>query len=155
MKNNILKLEMFEAVCKGGHVGRGWYRPIHFPIIAESRKDAARIARDMPRVKHNHKDAVLNVIKIDFRRYKELKRENDRDKYLHCRNIQDQNLIDIDDQLIEEKKPNIYPIHKDESDQSFYCGKRQLRNPKKFMTRYYDFENCIDINNIAEYNDIA
>lgn len=155
MRNNILKLEMFEAVCKCGHVGRGKYIRVPFPIKAESRKDAARIARDMPRVKHHHKDAILNVIKIDLRRYKELKWENDHDEYLHCKNIQEQNQIDISDRLIDEEERDIYPIHKDENDKPFYCSKQQLRNPKKYMTRYYDFEDYIDINNVAEFNDIA
>lgn len=149
MKNNILKLEMFEAVCKCGHVGREKYIPIPFPIKAESRKDAAKIARDMPRVKHDHKDAILNVIKIDLRRYNELKRANNQDNYLHCQNIQDQNLIDISDRLIEEKRPNLYPIHKDEGDKQFYCSKLQLRNPKKYMNHFHDYGDYEDINNIA------
>ena len=154
MKNNIPKLEMFVAVCKCGHVGREKYIPIPFPIKAESRKDAARIARDMPRVKHHHKDAILNVIKIDLRRYNELKRANNQDNYLHCQNIQDQNAINLSDRLMDEDRSNHYTSRKEENKKSFYCNKKKIRNQKKYMTRYYDFEKISNYNTI-EYNDIA
>jgi hypothetical protein len=154
MKNNILKLEMFEAVCKCGHVGRGKYIRVPFPIIAESRKEAAKIARDMPRVKHDHKDAILNVIKIDEERYFELRETNNRDPYLHCTCIQDQNAINLDDRLMDEDRSNHYTSRKEENKKSFYCNKQKIRNQKKYMTRYYDFEKISNYNTI-EYNDIA
>ena len=138
MKNNILKLEMFEVACKCGHVGKGYYVEVHFPIMAMSGKEAAHIAREMPRVKHDQKDAILGVSKIGKERYNKLVWINDHDPYLRCKNIQEQNLIDLTDRLIEERRSSFCLIRRDESDKHFYCNKRKLRNPKKYMNRYFD-----------------
>ncbi len=73
---------MYSVLCKCGHVGRHRYMPIHFPVIAESKKEAAKIARDLPRVKHDHKDAILEVKQISEREYWNLKTENAQDPYL-------------------------------------------------------------------------
>lgn len=154
MKNNILKLEMFEAVCKCGHVGKSHYVIISFPLMAQSKKDAARIARGMPRVKHDYQDAILNVFKIDQKRYFELLEINDRDPYLHCTCIQDQNMHDLSDRLMTEDRSNHYTSRKEENKKSFYCNKKKIRNQKKYMTRYYDFEKISNYNTI-EVNDIA
>lgn len=137
MKNNIIELDMFEVVCKCGHVGRSRYVEIRFPIKAKSGKDAARIAREFPRVKHDRKDAILNVLKIDQKRFFELTEMNNLDPYLHCVCIQDQNLIDISDRLQEEKKDVGFGFRKDRNNKFIYCGKRVIRDQKKYMNRYY------------------
>lgn len=154
MKNNILKLDMFEAVCKCGHVGRSHYIIKSFPLMAQSRKEAARIARGIPRVKHDYQDAILNVFKIDKKRYFELVEINNRDPYLRCTCIQDQNAIDLSDRLMDEDRSNHYASRKEENKKSFYRNKQKIRNQKKYMTRYYDFEKISNYNTI-EYNDIA
>lgn len=145
-KNNIIiELSFFEVVCKCGHVGKKRYIEIHFPIMATSRKEAARKARDIPRVKHDYKDAILNVVKIDQERYNELSEMNNYDPYLHCSCIQDQNLIDISDRLKDEEKTVFYKTRKNESSKDFYCGKLKIHDAKKFMNHYYDFEDYNDI----------
>lgn len=154
MKSNILKLEMFEAVCKCGHVGKSHYIPISFPLMAQSKKDAARIARGLPRVKHDHQDAILNVFKIDKKRYFELVETNNRNLYLRCTCIQDQNLIDLSDRLMNEDRSTHYTSRKEENKKPFYCNKQKIRNQKKYMTRYYDFEKNNNYNTV-EVNDIA
>lgn len=146
MKNNITKLEMYEVVCKCGHVGKSHYMPISFAIMAQSGKEAASIAREMPRVKHNHKDAILNVRKINQDEYTRLSKRNYHDSYLHCRCIQDQNLIDISDRLMDEKIKNSYKDRKDENGKDFYYSKKKIRNVKKYINHYLDLE---------EYNDIS
>lgn len=154
MKNNILKLEMFEAVCKCGHVGKSHYVIISFPLMAQSKKDAARIARGMPRVKHDYQDAILNVFKIDKKRYFELIEINNHDPYLHCTCIQDQNAIDLTGRLMNEDRSNCRTSRKEENRKAFYCNKQKIRNQKRYMTRYYDFEKN-DYYNSVEFNDIA
>ena len=54
----------YEVICKCGHVGKQHYIEISFPIIAENGREAAKKARYLPRVKHHHKDAIINVRKI-------------------------------------------------------------------------------------------
>lgn len=103
----------FEVVAKCGHVGRGHYVPISFAIEARDGKEAARIARQLPRVKHHHKHAILSVSKINFERYQEIIREHHNDPYLRCRskheqikieNLEDRTLIDPRNQRVKYDK---------------------------------------------------
>ena len=67
----------FAVTTKCGHVGRKYYLPVTFPVVAESGKEAARLGRDIPRVKHTHKDAILDVREISYEEYLILENEND------------------------------------------------------------------------------
>ena len=67
--------------------------PIWFPVEAENGREAAKIARDIPRVKHNHIDAILDCIKTDYEGYLAQKEENKRDPYLCCKSRHQQNQI--------------------------------------------------------------
>ena len=128
MENNNVKYEMYEVACKCGHVGRSHYLEIRYPVIAQSGKDAAYRARYFPRVKHDHKDAILSVCKINQQRFSEL---------TTC--IQDQNLIDLSDRLLDEKETVYHMVRKDECNKDFYYKKQKLRDPKKYMKHYRDF----------------
>ena len=92
----------FEVIAKCGHVGRNKYIPIKFAVEAESGKDAAAIVRRFPRVKHDHKDAILSVAKIDYARYLEINAINDNNPYLKCGSKHEQRLIVGLDQQLEE-----------------------------------------------------
>ena len=82
---------MYYAVCvKCGHVGKNYYVDKILAIEAESGKEAAAAARDYPRVKHHHKDAVRSVRKISGEEYASILESNRRDPYFSCRNIQQQ-----------------------------------------------------------------
>ena len=83
----------YEVIAKCGHVGKKHYVPIKFAVIAKDGKEAAKIIRQFPRVKHDHKDAILNVNKIDYERYLEIVETNYNDPYLKCHSRQEQNLI--------------------------------------------------------------
>ncbi len=85
--------KFFEVQVMCGHVGRNNYIPINFAVAAENGKVAAAKARWFPRVKHHHKNAILGVSEITFGDYVSLKKENDSDQYLHCKNIQQQRQI--------------------------------------------------------------
>ena len=91
MKNEFEKYFMVIAKC--GHVGKKHYVPIKFAVIAKDGKEAAKMVRQFPRVKHDHKDAILNVNKIDYERYLEIVEMNNNDPYLKCHSRQEQNLI--------------------------------------------------------------
>ena len=68
-----MKNKFYAVVTKCGHVGRNNYREVTFPINAKSGKEAAEIARWLPRVKHHKKDAIVRVFEIDYEKYKELR----------------------------------------------------------------------------------
>ena len=80
----------FEVEAKCGHVGINNCVRIKFAVWAENGKQAAAKARNFPRVKHHHKDAIISVKSIGFEEYIILKAKNDVDPFLHCKNIQEQ-----------------------------------------------------------------
>lgn len=69
-----------------GHVGKGMYVEKCFPIIASTRKDAAKVCRTIPRVKHDNKRAILSVREVDYKEYKNQLKINEGDPYLHAKN---------------------------------------------------------------------
>lgn len=71
---------LVEAMC--GHVRRGRYIPIIFPVIAESASEAAKLTRSFPRVKHHAKHAIINVTKTDEEGFYNQKAINSGDPYL-------------------------------------------------------------------------
>lgn len=81
------------VLCKCGHVGRNYYMPIWFPVEAENGREAARIARSIPRCKHDHKDAILDCIKTDYEGFLAQIEENANDPYLQCRSRHEQDQI--------------------------------------------------------------
>lgn len=87
----IMNEEKFYAVeTKCGHVGHQYCIIITFAIKACSGKEAARIAREIPRVKHDHKDAIQSVRCITEKEYLSIQEQNSNDEYLQCRSIQEQ-----------------------------------------------------------------
>lgn len=80
MKKNYYLVE-----TKCGHVGSFAYIPIKFPIIAESGRDAARLAREIPRVKHHNKFAITSVRKVTLDEYEQQVEINKYDPYLNWR----------------------------------------------------------------------
>ena len=79
-----------DAVC--GHVGRENGIVKSFAITAGSRKEAAAVCRDMPRVKHHFKYAIRNVRQVSLEEYVIQYTKNAFDPYLTSSNIQEQNL---------------------------------------------------------------
>ena len=91
MKNEFEKYFMVIAKC--GHVGKKNYIPVKFAVVAESGKEAAKKVRQFPRVKHDHKDAILDVRCITLEEFLEIREMNENDPYLKCHSKQEQNLI--------------------------------------------------------------
>lgn len=98
-------MKYYIVTAKCGHVGKGYYIPIDFPVRAESKTEAAKIARNFPRVKHHHKDAILNCREVSFEEYNKIRKKNQSDTYLLCHSSTDQRLFcDIEDRIIKEPK---------------------------------------------------
>ena len=97
----------YKVVAKCGHVGRRKYIPIIFAVVAENGKDASKLVRQYPRVKHNHKDAILRCDKITFEEFLQIKEINNNDPYLHCQNKQEQNMFcDLQNRIKEDSCKN-------------------------------------------------
>lgn len=124
----------FSVVTKCGHVGRGFFIPITFPVRAETAREAAQIARNIPRVKHHHKDAIQSVQEVTREEYAALKKQNASDPYLCCQNVQGQRaLLDgIRDRIVEEQKEE-KRIKKEKKNARYYRGKEAIRNVKNYL----------------------
>ena len=92
-EDKIMAYRYFKVTAKCGHVGRNNCIWITFATMADNGKDAASKVRNFKRVKHDHKDAIRSVEEISFVEFINVKAQNDRDPYLHCKNRQEQRKI--------------------------------------------------------------
>jgi hypothetical protein len=82
--------KFFEVRAKCGHVGKNYYYEGVFYIKAENAKEAAAKGRVMPRVKHDHKDAILSVAQLSREEFKARWVARSNIPYYQCRNRQEQ-----------------------------------------------------------------
>ena len=122
----------YKVTAKCGHVSKQYFIEIDFPVCAENAKEAAKIARSLPRVKHNHKDAIRSVQEISKQEFIELKRKNNEDQYLKCSSKQEQELLcgDMSDRLIIETHKSKYYREENTRDKKVVNYKRQKNNLK-------------------------
>lgn len=95
-------MEHYLVKAQFGHVGRNNYIIKTIPVYAEDGKEAAYKVRWMGRVKHNRKDAIIEVRKCTLEEYLEQKEINARDPYFSVHSKQEQVALceDIVDQII-------------------------------------------------------
>lgn len=133
--NGLLK--KYAVECKCGHVGRGYYMSITFPVEANSKKEAARIARMIPRVKHHHKYAILKVSLISNLEYHRLRETNHQDRYLTVKSSYELKPYrhEIKARRIQEQQK---PVRKTETitNKEIYKQKEKIRKPKKYFKQH-------------------
>ena len=83
-------MKYFVVTAKMGHVGRHSYYRGRLYIATSSKKEAARLARGVPRVKHDRKDAIIDVVEIDFSSYVAGQERNRQIAYFSCTCPQEQ-----------------------------------------------------------------
>ena len=83
-------MKYFMVTAKCGHVGRGFYYEGKFFTKAESGKEAARKVRNFPRVKHDHKDAILSVVELDYTDFITGRKNMRVNPYFHSNSKQEQ-----------------------------------------------------------------
>ena len=116
--NDAKNIKKYYAVhCKCGHVGKNNYVEIVFAIEAFNGKEAASIARNLSRVKHHQKSAILNCYQITYEKYNELIEANKKDPYFKCKSIQEQRKIEgFESRII--KEPEIYAFRKNKKERT-------------------------------------
>ena len=126
-------MRYYEVTAKCGHVGRGYYIPIGFAVRAETASEAATVTRDFPRVKHDHKDAILSVREVDPFEYDDLQKVNRYDPYLQCKSKREQmqEYDAICNRLVEERRNSFYS-EKELSEKAVYDGKKRIRNVRRY-----------------------
>lgn len=107
-------MRFYKEEAKCGHVGKNWYFPAAFYITAENGREAAKVARVMPRVKHDHKDAILSVSEIDVDSYVRGKESIMDNPYWFCKNIQEQRIQcrNLEENLVAEVEKTHYRRHR-------------------------------------------
>jgi len=132
-------MRFFKVTVKFGHVGRNYYYRGNLYITAETKKQAAEIAKNKPRVKHDRKDAILQVEEIDRKTFFVESQKNRAINYFSCYNIQQQRncFYEIENDVFYEpwietdsknyiKKHSLRKKFNDDPDYYFYKNKRNI-----------------------------
>lgn len=122
----------FEVMAKCGHVGNKQYYRGLFYVKAENGRAAAAIVRMTPRVKHDHKDAIIAVAKIDYSAYKAGQAVSRLNPFLNCRNVQEQRvfLAEIMENVYSETDLNRHEL-------CYNSDKSDKRAKRDAVRRYY------------------
>ena len=134
----------FKVTCKCGHVGVKRFIRVSFPIIATCAKDASAIARYSPRVKHDHKDAILDCCEITYDEFIELKIINDNDPYLKCECKQEQEMIDDFSSRLELEPKYLKEQEKTKRKTVKFRLKKQAYLLEDEDWEWFDEEDCCD-----------
>lgn len=146
-----MKLKFFRVTCKCGHVGRQFFVRIDFPVNADSGKEAAAIARQLPRVKHDHKDAILNCVEIDYEEYQILQKINNNDPYLKCKNPQEQAHIFGFAERLESEPRFAKEINKSRKNVVEFKNKKRNYAEKSYISYQMDYENWSSFDEVFAY----
>lgn len=84
---------LYVVKAKFGHVGRNRFVLKEIPIKANDGKEAALKARNTPRVKHNWKDAIVNVREVTYSEYLNFLFQHEQDLFFKCKNVQQQRVL--------------------------------------------------------------
>ena len=100
-------MKYFSVTAKCFHVGKCNCIWIDYPVAAESAAEAAQKAKTFKRVKRHHKDVIARVVEVTFEEFMSQISKNSVDPYLHCKNIQQQHLIEDINQRMQPDMWNI------------------------------------------------
>lgn len=132
----------YKVVAKCGHVGKRNYVPIVFAVKAENGKDASKKVRRFPRVKHNHKDAILYCQKITLEEFLQINEINNNDPYLKCQNKQEQKrTCDLNDRL----EKDFHYVER------IYSREERLQRVNYKLTKYKIIRNFDDVEDTYDY----
>lgn len=135
-------MKYYIVTAKCGHVGRGSYIPIDFPVKADSKKTAAKIVRYFPRVKHHHKDAILSCQEVTEKIYYEVEKKNRKDMYLFCHSRKEQKLYcNLEDRLIRETNCKIRLVDCKRQDRVAFILKKHKIMDKEYLRQCQYFIN--------------
>ena len=145
--------QYFEVAAKCGHVGRGYYYEGRFFVEAGSASLAAMLIRQAPRVKHDHKDAILWVKKVDHDDYVRGCAAMEQNPYSHIKSSREQ------DEIMSLIEGDIYP----ETEREINYRKRRNKYYDRVVTKrskgirnkykYEKYNRKYDLRNDGDYLD--
>lgn len=77
-------MKYYLVVAKCGHVGKGKYLEVEFPIYAESKSDAAQKCLKRGKVKKHLKNAITSVSEITYEQFKESRSQFEENTFVHA-----------------------------------------------------------------------
>ena len=139
---SIGEAKYYLVTAKCGHVGRNFYIPVTFAVKATSGKEAAANVRQFPRVKHDHKDAIIEVFEVSSEQYERQLLANNWDPYLHIDNRRDHRALEflfadrlMPEQTSQNPRREKHSVGRNAC-KAHYSGKKRIRNPKKWACNY-------------------
>lgn len=129
----------YKVFTKFGHVRRNKYILKWIYLKADNASEAAKKAKFTSRVKHHHKDAIKEVVKIDLKEYQNGLKIMSEDMYFRVHNQKDQKLYNC------VKQEEIYPENekikykKERNGQRLRCLVKEKEMEKEIQGGYnYD-----------------
>lgn len=108
-------MKYYQVEAKCGHVRKNNYIIKKFYVCAEDGKEAAQKVRKLPRVKHNHKDAIRSVSEIEYVEYIDGLNRMNNDPYFLVHNSTEQRIKCefLDGEIVREKQETKFkkPTH--------------------------------------------
>ncbi len=134
------KYYLIETMC--GHVGNNKYIPIVFPVTALNKETAIEKARNIPRVKHTYKRAIISVKEVSYDEYLNQLEVNSKDQYLNWKECRFDDDYDEEGILKRVLKMNCSKIKDKE-----YLERRQYRREKMYFNNHisellYSLDEC-------------
>ena len=126
-------MNYYAVKTMAGHVGKGKYYEVTFPVYAENGREAAEKARWIPRVKHHNKYCILEVKKITIEEYNELVEYNKKNPYLLCSSNQELRRVmpDIGKDIKNNKSYKNYSIKRKKENLEYRLKKSELIDSEK------------------------
>ena len=126
-------MKYFKVEAKCGHVKRNKFTPKSFYIKAKNGKEAAKIARDCPRVKHHQKDAIQSVQKISLEEYLLGKKAMMNDLFFKIHNSSEQKRLytTMDIEIYKEPEKTKYKTKRDGQNLRY---RKLLKETDKILT---------------------
>lgn len=135
-------IKYYLVTAKCGHVGRKKYIPITFGVKAASKKLAALRTKEIPRVKRDKKDAILEVTEVGYNEFMQVISINNKDRYLSAKNIQQQRQFfdEIVNRIVSEGKiEEVKRSKKERKEFVKYIQKKQRIQHNHFMEEINDY----------------
>ena len=130
-------MKYYLVTAKCGHVRRMFFIPVTYSVEALSRSEAAAAAREIPRVKHDHRDAILEVTEVSYEEYLCQKNKNLLDPYLRIHTRKEhRELLPLFAFRIEPETKKDYSKKSEISKKEVYHKGERIRHPKKYFRIY-------------------
>lgn len=120
------------VIAKCGHVGKGKYIDVIFPIMAETKKEASKMVLLKPKVKKQLSNAISSVFEVSKEEFDEQMNINKDDIYIHSHCKQEiKELLNSDKiQSLPKKKlyKNFFEFNSKKDKVIYYNKKEKIKN---------------------------